>query len=107
MRGRYSYLITKNFGDDKDAFELLYPNPHSTKGLDDNDFEQLVTKDELNQILIKNGHNLEEKDLNIIFAVTLANQPNSEEKVSYKVFLDTIKNFKREFLKYRTLLGLN
>jgi len=42
-----------NYGDDKDVYELLYPNQHATKGLDNKDFELLVTKDELRQILKK------------------------------------------------------
>jgi hypothetical protein len=56
-------------------------------------------------ILSRNGHNLSDNDFDIIFTVTLTNQPHPENKVSYRVFLDTIKNFKREYLRYKTLLG--
>ena len=65
----------------------------------------MISKNELRQILSKNGHNLKDCDLDIIFEVTLTNQPNPDNKVSYKIFLDTIKNFKREYIKYKNLLG--
>jgi len=36
-----------NFGNDPDAYELLYPNSNATRGLNDKDFSMLLTKDEV------------------------------------------------------------
>lgn len=36
-----------NYGNEKDAFELLYPNPHNLKGLQEHDFDTLITKEEV------------------------------------------------------------
>lgn len=48
--------LLKNYGNEKDAFELLYPNPHVFKGLDNKDFNDYIPKDQVFIIfnLIKN-----------------------------------------------------
>ncbi len=37
-----------NFGNDPDAYELLYPNANAGMGLNDKDFASLFTKEEVN-----------------------------------------------------------
>lgn len=34
----------KNYGDEPDTYELLYPHPEHYMGIDDPDFEELMTK---------------------------------------------------------------
>ena len=40
-----NFYLKKNYGNEKDTYELLYPNPHCFKGLDNPDFDNLITKE--------------------------------------------------------------
>lgn len=41
----------QNYGNEKDAFELLYPNRHVFRGIDNNDFETLVNPSDVIEII--------------------------------------------------------
>lgn len=59
----------------------------------------------MRQILANNNHNFPDQEYNLIFEITLKNYPNSSDMVSYKAFIDVMRNLKREFMKYRNLLS--
>jgi hypothetical protein len=46
-----------------------------------------------------------DEEYNLIYQIALKNYPNEEEKVSYKGFLDVMRNLKREYMRYRTLIS--
>jgi hypothetical protein len=54
--------------------------------------------------LSKHNYNFADEEFNLIYQLTLKNYPNQDEKVTYKAFIDIMRNLKREFMKYRTLL---
>ena len=93
-----------NYGDEDDAYELLYPHPCATMGVSDVDFDQLHTKDEINKILVDNKFYIPKNELDCIYDITIKNYPNNEGKISYTSFISTLKNLKREYMKYRTLI---
>ena len=94
-----------NYGNEKDAFELLYPHPCATRGLDDDDFDQLLSKEEINEIMSKNNIEIPPEEYNLIYQIGLQNYPNEEGKMSANSFLSTMRNLKREYMKYRTLVN--
>lgn len=85
-------------------YELLYPHPCATRGIDDEDFDHLYTKEEIDALLKKYDYAFPPEEFNLIFQVGLKNYPNEEEKISANAFLATMRNLKREFMKYRTLI---
>ena len=92
---------TNNYGDEKDAFELLYPHPCATRGIDDEDFDHLYTKEEIIGLLKENNYEFPESEFNLIYEVAIKNYPNEEKKLSPNSFLATMRNLKREYMKYR------
>ena len=94
----------KNYGDEPDAYDLLYPHPEAIRGVYDEDFEKLYTKEEINQQMKKYDFIIPEKEYDVMFNITLKNYPNPEEKVSPKSFISTMRNLKREYQKYRSAL---
>lgn len=93
-----------NYGDEKDVYELLYPHPCATRGLDDEDFDQLMTKVEIKDILNKNNMIIPDEEFNLIWEIGIKNYPNTEGKLSSTAFINTMRNLKREYMKYRTLV---
>ena len=101
-----------NYGNENDTYDLLYPNPHCFKGLDNPDFETLITKNEvikniifkLKSIVLKKNHEIDYNDFEAIFNECLLRSPNNESKVSFKDFVNVCRNFKREYNKYRNFL---
>lgn len=99
-----SVTDTNNYGNEKDAFELLYPHPCAPRGIDDEDFDKLYSKQEIIGFLEENDYHIPEEEFNLIYEVGMKNYPNEEEKMSPHSFLSTMRNIKREYLKYRTLV---
>ena len=95
----------KNYGDEPDAYELLYPHPENVNGVDDKDFEELMTKEEIYDLLKRFDFNIPQDEFNLIYQVGLKNYPNSEEKMSPKSFISTMRNLKREYQKYRNIVN--
>ncbi len=95
----------KNYGDEQDAYELLYPHPEHNLGVDDKDFEELMTKEEIYELIQKYDFNIPEDEYNLIYQVGLKNYPNDEGKMSPKSFIGTMRNLKREYQKYRNIVN--
>jgi len=98
-----SVTDVKNYGDEPDAYDLLYPHPEAIRGVYDEDFEKLYSKEEIYEQMKKYDYNIPEKEYDIMFDITLKNYPNEEGKISPKAFISTMRNLKREYQKYRTL----
>lgn len=105
-RNFVSVTDLNNYGDEKDAFELLYPHPCATRGLDDPDFDATMTKEEIGKVLTQNSIVVPEEEFNLIYEIGLKNFPDPEGqgKMSPNSFLSTMRNLKREYMKYRTLI---
>ena len=101
---RRSVSDTKNYGDEPDAYDLLYPHPEAIRGVYDEDFEKLMTKEEIFKQMKKYDFIIPEIEYDVMFNITLKNYPNEEEKVSTKAFISTMRNLKREYQKYRSAL---
>ena len=95
----------KNYGDEPDAYELLYPHPEHNLGIDDKDFEELMTKEEIYELIKKYDFNIPEDEYNLIYQVGLKNYPNIDGKMSPKSFIGTMRNLKREYQKYRNIVN--
>lgn len=95
----------KNYGDEPDAYELLYPHPEAVRGIHDEDFEKLLTKEEINALMKKYDFIIPEEEYNLMFEVGLKNYPNAEGKMSPKSFISTMRNLKREYQKYRVIVN--
>ena len=93
----------KNYGDEPDAYDLLYPHPEAVRGVYDEDFEKLFGKEEIFNIMKKYDFIIPEKEYDIMFEIALKNYPNNEGKISPKSFISTMRNLKREYQKYRIL----
>ena len=93
----------KNYGDEPDAYDLLYPHPEAIRGVYDEDFEKLLTKEDIYKQMKNYDLHIPEKEYDIMFEITLKNYPNDENKISPKSFLSTIRNLKGEYQKYRNL----
>ena len=100
-----SFGDIKNYGDEPDAYELLYPHPEHYMGIDDPDFEELMTKNEIYELIQKYNFNIPEEEFNLIYQVGLKNYPNNEEKMSPKSFIGAMRNLKREYQKYRNIVN--
>ena len=101
---RRSVSDTKNYGEEPDAYDLLYPHPEAIRGVYDEDFEKLMTKEEIFKQMKKYDFIIPEIEYDVMFNITLKNYPNEEEKVSPKAFISTMRNLKREYQKYRSTL---
>lgn len=99
-----SVTDVKNYGNEKDAFELLYPHPCHTRGLDDDHFDQLKLKEQINEMLIQAKIPIPPEEFNLIYQIALKNYPNNESMISTNSFITTMRNLKREYMKYRTLV---
>ena len=95
----------KNYGDEPDAYELLYPHPEHNLGIDDSDFEELMTKEEIYDVIKKYDFIIPEDEFNLMYQVGLKNYPNIEGKMSPKSFIGTMRNLKREYQKYRNIVN--
>ena len=95
----------KNYGDEPDVYELLYPHPENVKGVGDEDFEMLMTKQEIYDLIKKYDFQIPVEEYNLIYQVGLKNYPNIEEKMSPKSFISTMRNLKREYQKYRNIVN--
>ncbi|MCQ2817698.1 MAG: hypothetical protein MJ252_10575 [archaeon] len=94
-----------NYGDEEDAFELLYPHPLATMGVKDKEFGELHDKEEVFKILKDNGYKIPEEELNTIYEITIRNYPQEEGKISYQSFVSTLKNLQNEHKKYKNLIA--
>jgi hypothetical protein len=56
-------------------------------------------------MLSKYNYEFKEEEFNLICQITLKNFPNEEAKISFKSFIDIMRNLKREYLKYRGTLN--
>ncbi|MCQ2821452.1 MAG: hypothetical protein MJ252_29685 [archaeon] len=102
-RAKESVTNLINYGDEEDAFELLYPHPCATMGVKDKEFGELQNKEEIFRILKDNGYNIPEEELNTIYDITIRNYPNEEGKISYQAFISTLRNLKKEYNKYKNI----
>ena len=93
----------KNYGDEPDAYDLLYPHPEAIRGVHDEDFEKLLSKEEIFELMKKYDFIIPQNEYDIMFEIALKNYPNNEEKISPKSFISTMRNLKREYQKYRIL----
>ena len=103
FNSKYFYL--KNYGNEKDVYELLYPHPFNVRGLDDPDFENKVDKNELKSLLKNKTFTFPDEEFETIFEITRQNEGANCEKISYKGFMETIRNLKRDYIKYRTMFN--
>ena len=99
-----SVTDTKNYGDEPDVYELLYPHPCHIRDVHDEDFDVLYTKDEIYALMKKYDFDIPEEEYNLIYQVGLKNYPNDEGKMSPKSFISTMRILKREHQKYRSLV---
>ena len=95
-----------DYGDEPDAYDLLYPHPEAIRGVTDDDFDNLYTKDEIYELMKKYDFKVPEKEYDLMFDLTLKNYPNNEGKVSAKAFISSMRNLKREYQKYRNIFPL-
>jgi hypothetical protein len=58
----------------------------------------------LKVILRKYKYNFAEEEFNLIYEIALKNFPNDSGMITFKAFIDVMRNLKREFMKYRTLI---
>ena len=93
----------KNYGDEPDAYDLLYPHPEAIRGVYDEDFEKLLTKEEIYEQMKKYDFIIPENEYDIMFDIAIKNYSNDENKISPKSFISTMRNLKREYQKYRCL----
>ena len=94
----------KNYGDEPDAYDLLYPHPEAIRGVYDEDFDKLLTKEEIYELMKKYDFIIPQEEYDVMFNVAIKNYPNPEEKLSPKSFISTMRNLKREYQKYRSAL---
>ena len=84
---------------------MLYPHPEHIRGVYDEDFEKLLTKEEIYNLMKKYDFIIPEDEYNLMFEVGLKNYPNEEGKMSPKSFISTMRNLKREYQKYRVIIN--
>lgn len=99
VRNKFNQLKIQNYGNEKDAFDLLYPNPHNTRGLDDCDFDQETSRDSLKELIKKNTHQIPEDEFLVICELAESNFG----RLSYNTFINTIRALKREYIKYKNV----
>ncbi|MCQ2821485.1 MAG: DUF1002 domain-containing protein [archaeon] len=99
-----SILNMNNYGDEKDAYELLYPHPCAVRGLDFDDFDKPLSKEEVKEIMNNNNIKITDEEFNLIWTIGEKNYPSQEGKLSSSAFISTMKNLKREYEKYKFLV---
>jgi hypothetical protein len=52
-------------------------------------------------LLDKYNYKFKQEEFELIMQITLKNFPNKDNKISFKSFIDCMKNLKREYHKYR------
>ena len=100
-----SVTDTHNYGDEPDVYDLLYPHPEHFRGVNDPEFEELMTKEEIFDIMKRYDFNMPEDEYNLVYEIGLKNYPNQEGKMSPKSFISTMRNLKREYQKYRVVVN--
>lgn len=95
----------QNYGNEKDVFDLLYPNPFNNRGLDDKDFDEKLNLQELKTLVKKTTYNFPDDEIETIFEITKQIEKSEDDKITYKGFMDSVRNIKRDFLKYRTMFN--
>ena len=53
----------------------------------------------------KHKYEFKQEEFDLICQISQKNFPNDEGKISFKSFLEVMKNLKREYLKYRGILN--
>ena len=53
----------------------------------------------------KYQYNFKDEEFNLIYQITLKNYPNEKGMISFKGFVDIMRNLKREYQKYRGILN--
>ena len=79
----------------------MYPHRFNTRGLDDVDFEQEISKEDLKILLKKNRHNISDEELSFIYDIT---SRNCNKKVTYNNIMETIRFLKKDYNKYRAIM---
>ena len=59
-----SFMDIKDYGDEPDVYELLYPHPENVNGVEDKDFEQLMTKEEIYDLIKRFDFQIPEDEFN-------------------------------------------
>jgi len=96
----FSIADLTNYGNEKDAFDLLYPNQHNFKGLENKDLDKTVTKEELKNILIEKNYPFNEKEFEFIYNECVEQSGN---QVTFKQFIEKMRKIKREYDKYKII----
>ena len=52
----------------------------------------------------KNRYEFQEEEFNLIYQITLKNNPNNQGQISFKSFIEIMRNLKKEYNKYKTIL---
>jgi len=55
--------------------------------------------------LNKKNYDFKDEEFQVIYNITLGNYPNSEGKISYKAFVEVMRNLKRDYVKYRGIFS--
>jgi hypothetical protein len=62
-----------------------------------------MCKEQIKELLNTNTFKIPEDEFETLFEITRQNEGVKSDKITFKGFLETIRNLKREFLKYRTM----
>lgn len=82
---------------------MLYPHPFNFRGLDDTSLEESVNKVELWEIVQEKSISMPEEEFDTLYEITRQNMGGINNTVTYRAFLETIRNLKRDYLKYRSM----
>lgn len=77
-----------------------------TRGLDDPDFDKAVDRDELIGMLRSQKYDFPEEEFDLIYDLAKRKSielGNPSDHVTYKSFLEVMRNLKRGYLRYRNL----
>jgi hypothetical protein len=55
--------------------------------------------------LEKKDYKFSDDEFKVICQIVLANKPNKEEKITFKSFVEVIRSLKRDYLKFKGILG--
>ena len=75
------------------------------RGVYDEDFEILLTKEKIFKLMKKYDFIIPEKEYNLMFEVALKDYPNEEGKMPPKSFVSIMRNLEREYQKYRFIIN--
>ena len=62
-----------------------------------------MCKEQIKELLNTNTFKIPEDEFETLFEIIKKNEGVKSDKITFKGFLETIRNLKREFLKYRTM----